>query len=80
MRLCHHRASQVEPLGAASSGSFEAASSITIDQRVASGIVELLRMERHAAENYLSFGVMANTCVGASCSPSHFVTDRLRTV
>ena len=42
-RLCHHRASQVVLLGAAACGSFEAASSITIDHRVASVIVELLR-------------------------------------
>lgn len=33
------------------------------------------RMERHAAGDHLSFGVMANTWIGASCSPPHFVID-----
>jgi hypothetical protein len=37
------------------------------------GSALLERMERHAAEDRLS--VMANTCVRASCSPSHFVID-----
>jgi hypothetical protein len=38
-----------------------------------SALVE--RMEKHAAENRLSFGAMADTCVRAACSPSHFVLD-----
>jgi hypothetical protein len=33
------------------------------------------RLEKHAAEDRLSFGTMADTCVRASCSPSHFTLD-----
>jgi hypothetical protein len=29
------------------------------------------RMEKHAVEDRLSFGAMADTCVRAACSPSH---------
>jgi hypothetical protein len=39
------------------------------------GSALLERMERHAAEDRLSFRVMANTCVRASRSTSHFVID-----
>jgi hypothetical protein len=35
----------------------------------------LERMEKHAAEDRLSFGAMADTCVRAACSPLHFVLD-----
>ena len=38
-----------------------------------SALVE--RLEKHAAEDRLSFGTMADTCVSASCSPSHFALD-----
>ena len=35
-----------------------------------SALVE--RMEKHAVEDRLSLGAMADTCVRAACSPSHF--------
>src|SRR5262245_42158077 len=35
-----------------------------------SALVE--RMEKHAAEDRLSFGAMADTCVRAACLSSHF--------
>ena len=35
-----------------------------------SALVE--RMGKHAAEDRLSFGEMADTCVRAACPPSHF--------
>ena len=38
-----------------------------------SALVE--RLEKHAAEDRLSFGTMAETCAHASCSPSHFTLD-----
>jgi len=38
-----------------------------------SALVE--RLEKHAAEDRLSFGTMADTCARASCSPSHFALD-----
>ena len=38
-----------------------------------SALVE--RMEKHAVEDRLSFGAMADTCVRAACSPSHFALD-----
>jgi hypothetical protein len=31
------------------------------------------RIEQHAAEDRLSFGTMTDTCIRASCSPSHFL-------
>jgi hypothetical protein len=31
------------------------------------------RLEKHAVEDRLSFGAIADTCARASCSPSHFV-------
>jgi hypothetical protein len=40
---------------------------------IGSALVE--RMEKHAAEDRLSFGTMADTCVRASCSPSHIPLD-----
>ena len=30
------------------------------------------RMEKHAAEDHLSFGAMADTCMRVACLPSHF--------
>jgi hypothetical protein len=38
-----------------------------------SALVE--RMEKRAVEDRLSFGTMADTCVRAACSPSHFALD-----
>jgi hypothetical protein len=38
-----------------------------------SALVE--RMEKHAAEDRLAFGAMADTCERAACSPLHFVLD-----
>jgi hypothetical protein len=38
-----------------------------------SALVE--RMEKHAAEDRLSFDAMADTCVRAACSPLHFVLE-----
>jgi hypothetical protein len=38
-----------------------------------SALVE--RIEKHAAEDRLSFGTMADTCARASCSPSHFALE-----
>jgi hypothetical protein len=35
-----------------------------------SALVE--RMEKHAMEDRLSLGAMADTCVRAACPPSHF--------
>jgi len=33
------------------------------------------RMEKHAAEDRLSFGTTVDTCIRAACSPSHFPFD-----
>ena len=33
------------------------------------------RMEKHAAEDRLSFGTTVDTCIRAACSPSHFPVD-----
>jgi hypothetical protein len=33
------------------------------------------RIEKHAAEDRLSFGTMVDTCIHAACSPSHFPFD-----
>ncbi len=38
-----------------------------------SALVE--RLEKQAAEDRLSFGTMAYTCVRASCKPSHFLLE-----
>jgi len=39
------------------------------------GSVLVERMERRAVEDRLSFGMTADTCVRAACSPSHFALD-----
>ena len=39
------------------------------------GSVLIERMEKRAVEDRLSFGTMADTCVRAACSPSHFAFD-----
>jgi hypothetical protein len=39
------------------------------------GNVLVDRMEKRAVEDRLSFGTMADTCVRAACSPSHFAFD-----
>ena len=33
------------------------------------------RIEKHAAEDRLSFGTPADPCIRAACSPSHFPFD-----
>ena len=33
------------------------------------------RMEKHAAEDRLSFGTTVDTCIRAACSSSHFSLD-----
>jgi hypothetical protein len=32
-------------------------------------------MEKHAADDRLSFGTMVDTCIRVACSPSHFPFD-----
>ena len=39
------------------------------------GSVLFERVEKRAAEDRLTFGTMADTCVRAACSPSHFAFD-----
>ena len=39
------------------------------------GSVLVERVEKRAVEDRLSFGTMADTCVRAACSPSHFAFD-----
>jgi hypothetical protein len=33
------------------------------------------QIEKHATEDRLSFGTIADTCIRAACSPSHFSFD-----
>jgi len=33
------------------------------------------RMEKHAADDRLSFGTTVDTCIRVACSPSHFPFD-----
>ena len=39
------------------------------------GSVLVEQVEKRAAEDRLTFGTMADTCVRAACSPSHFAFD-----
>jgi|SoiMethySBSTD1v2_1073268.scaffolds.fasta_scaffold3278070_1 hypothetical protein len=39
------------------------------------GSVLVEQVEKRAVEDRLTFGTMADTCVRAACSPSHFAFD-----
>ena len=39
------------------------------------GSVLVERVEKRAVEDRLTFGTIADTCVRAACSPSHFAFD-----